>query len=66
MSTFEIAADTAQRLAVVIEKNKAGTWSLGCYLVIADGRRRRRGLGTFDNYSDAAEALEKTWQRISS
>ncbi len=66
MSTFEIAADTAQRLAVVIEKNKAGTWSLGSYLVKADGQRQRRGLGAFDNYSDAAEALEKTWQRISS
>jgi hypothetical protein len=28
MSTFEIAPDTAQRVAIVIEKNKAGTWSL--------------------------------------
>jgi len=66
MSTFEIAPDAAQRVAVVIEKNKAGTWSLGSYLVMADGRRQRRGLGAFEDYADAAAALEKTWQRISS
>ncbi len=64
MSTFEIAPDTAQRVAVVIEKNKAGTWSLGSYLVMADGRRHRRGLATFEAYGDAAAALEKVWKEI--
>ena len=43
MSTFEVAPDSAQRVAIVIEKNKAGTWSLGGYLVMADGRRHRQG-----------------------
>ena len=66
MSTFEVAADTAQRVAIVIEKNKAETWSLGSYLVMADGRRHRQGLGTFDDYAEAAAALEKAWQRMSS
>jgi len=66
MSTFEIAADTAQRVAIVIEKNKAETWSLGSYLVMADGRRHRQGLGTFEDYAEAAAALEKAWQRLSS
>ena len=65
MSTFEIAPDTAQRVAIVIEKNKAGTWSLGSYLVMADGRRHRHGLGTFKDYADAAASLEKTWKRLS-
>ena len=66
MSTFEVAADTAQRVAIVIEKNKAETWSLGSYLVMADGRRHRQGLGTFNDYAEAAAALEKAWQRMSS
>jgi hypothetical protein len=66
MSTYEVAADTAQRVAIVIEKNKAETWSLGSYLIMSDGRRRRRGLGTFEDYADAAVALEKAWQRLSS
>jgi len=66
MSTFEIAPDTAQRVAIVIEKNKAGTWSLGSYLVMADGRRHRHSLGTFKDYADAAASLKKAWERLSS
>ena len=66
MSTFEIFPDTAQRVAIVIEKNKAGTWSLGSYLVMADGRRHRHGLGTFKDYADAASSLEKAWERLQS
>jgi len=66
MNTFEVSADTAQRVAIVIEKNKAETWSLGSYLVMADGRRHRQSLGIFDDYADAAAALEKAWQRLSS
>ena len=51
---------------IVIEKNKAETWSLGSYLVMADGQRHRHGLGTFEDYADAAAALEKAWRRLSS
>ena len=65
MSTLEIATNTPQRVAIVIEKNKAGTWSLGSYLVMADGHRHRQGLGTFEDYADAAASLEKAWMRLS-
>ena len=61
---MKINADTPQRLAVVVEQNKAGNWSVGAYLVTADGRRERRGLAIRDSYDDAASLLKEIWQDI--
>ena len=65
MNGFELRPDTPQRVAIVIEKNKADTWSVGSYLVSADGRRHRKGLGSFTEYGDAAAALKSVWESTS-
>lgn len=62
---MDITPDTPQRVAIVIEQNKAGTWSVGTYLMTVDGRRERRQLGVFETHAEAANALKHSWQHIS-
>ncbi len=58
---MEFTLDTPQRVAIVVEKNKADTWSVSAYLVTVDGRRERRQLGVFENHDEAAKGLKRSW-----
>jgi hypothetical protein len=62
---MQIKLNTPQRVTIVVEKNKSGTWSVAAYLITAEGHRSRRSLGVFDTYTEAAESLEQAWQRTS-
>ena len=59
---MQIEPRTPQRVAIVVEKNKADTWSVAAYLVTAEGQRSRRSLGVFDTYADAAKSLQAAWE----
>ena len=61
---MQMTAETPQRVAVVVEQNKSGSWSVAAYLVSVDGRRERRSLAVRDAYEDAAAALETVWQSV--
>ncbi len=61
---MDVESDTPQRVTVVIEKTKAETWSIGAYLITADGRRDRRALGVFETYKEAAGSLRGAWQSV--
>ncbi|MCP4329220.1 MAG: hypothetical protein GY791_12370 [Alphaproteobacteria bacterium] len=61
---MQIQSNTAQRIAIVIEQNKSGSWSIAAYLVKADGKRERRSLGVVEDYGQAADTLEKVWAEI--
>lgn len=60
---MDLPMETPQRVAIVIEKNKCETWSVGAYLVTADGQRDRRSLGVFESYDAAASSLRQVWQQ---
>ena len=60
---MDFSFETPQRVAIVIEKNKCETWSVGAYLVTADGQRDRRSLGVFESYDAAAKSLKQVWQQ---
>ena len=62
---MKIDLHTPQRVTLVIEKNKCETWSIGAYLITADGQRERRSLGVFESYSDATDSLKSAWQQAS-
>ncbi|MDJ0611586.1 MAG: hypothetical protein QNJ67_21615 [Kiloniellales bacterium] len=62
---MELTLDTPQRVAIVVEKNKADTWSVSAYLVTVDGRRERRQLGVFETHDEAAKGLKRSWQYAS-
>ena len=62
---MDISQRTPQRVAVVVEQNKSENWSVAAYLVTADGQRKRRSLGVFKTYSEAAESFNNAWQRVS-
>ncbi len=62
---LQLAPDTPQRLAIVIERNKAESWSIACYLVRADGLRERQTLTTCKKYRDATKVLERLWNEMS-
>ena len=61
---MQIALDTPQRVAIVIEKNKSDTWSVAAYLVRADGMRDRRSLATCESYAEATKTLKRVWQHV--
>jgi len=62
--TMQMTTETPQRVAVVVEQNKSGTWSVSAYLVTADGRRDRRSLAVRDTYEEATSALKTVWQSV--
>ncbi len=62
---MEIQTHTSQRIGIVIEQNKSGSWSIAAYLIKADGKRERRSLGVFDTYGDAADSLKSIWHNAS-
>lgn len=62
---MEIDPQTPQRLAIVIEQNKSGTWSVAAYLMTADGRRERSSLSVFKTYRQAAASLRQAWSNLS-
>ena len=53
-----------QRVAVVIEQNKSGTWSLAAYLISVGGHRERRRIAVRETYPEAAEALRTAWESL--
>lgn len=53
-----------QRVAIVIEQNKSGTWSVAAYLVSVSGQRERRGLAVRDTYPEAANLLKNAWEAV--
>ena len=53
-----------QRVALVVEQNKGGSWSLAAYLVSINGQRERRGLAVRDSYPEAAALLKTAWERL--
>ena len=61
---MDVDLDTPQRVTLVIEKTKANDWSVGAYLITADGRRDRRGLGVFETYQEATGSLKTAWQNV--
>lgn len=60
----QMSSDTAQRVAVVAEQNKSGTWSVAAYLTTADGQRYRRALATCQSYEEATTTLRGLWQEM--
>lgn len=56
--------ETPQRIAVVIEQNKSGTWSIAAYLVSVSGHRERRRIAVKDTYPEAAAVLRSTWEAM--
>ncbi len=62
---MDIALDTPVRATVAVERNKADTWSVGFYLIDADGRRERRCLGVYDTAVDATQAVRSFWSQMS-
>lgn len=58
---MEIALDTPVQATVAIERNKSDTWSVGFYLIDADGRRDRRCLGVYETVVDATQAVRRFW-----
>ena len=61
---MDIALDARVQATVAVERNKADTWSVGFYLIDADGRRNRRCLGVYDSVSDATQAVRAFWSRM--
>lgn len=61
---MEIALETPVRATLAVERNKADTWSVGFYLIDADGRRDRRCLGVYKSDVDATEAVRAFWIKI--
>ena len=53
-----------QRIAIVVEQNKSGTWSVAAYLVSVNGQRERRGLAVRDSYPEAAALLTTAWEML--
>ena len=53
-----------QRVAVVIEQNKSGTWSVAAYLVSVSGHRERRRIAVRDTYVEASEVLKTAWEGL--
>lgn len=56
--------DMPQRVAVVVEQNKSGTWGVAAYLVTADGNRYRRALATLPTFDAATRAVKAVWEKI--
>jgi hypothetical protein len=54
----------SQRVALVVEQNKSGSWSLAAYLVSVSGQRERRGLAVRDSYPEAAALLRSAWEKL--
>lgn len=61
---MEIALETPVRATLAVERNKADTWSVGFYLIDADGRRDRRCLGVYESDADATEAVRSFWTKL--
>ncbi|WP_422366682.1 hypothetical protein [Pelagibius sp.] len=61
---MEIALETPVRATLAVERNKADTWSVGFYLIDADGRRDRRCLGVYESDVDATEAVRTFWTKL--
>ncbi len=61
---MQVAQEKPQRVTVVIEQNKGGTWGVAAYLETASGRRYRRALKTCSTYEDAAKAMKHIWQTM--
>ena len=53
-----------QRVAVVIEQNKSGTWSIAAYLISVNGQRERRRIAVRETYKEATEALKTSWESL--
>lgn len=53
-----------QRVALVVEQNKSGSWSLAAYLVSVNGQRERRRLAVRDSYPEAAALLRTAWEKL--
>lgn len=53
-----------QRVAVVIEQNKSGTWSIASYLISINGHRERRRIAVRDTYQEATEVLQTAWDSL--
>ena len=53
-----------QRVAVVIEQNKSGTWSIAAYLINVNGHRERRRIAVRETYKEATEALKNAWASL--
>ena len=62
---MEIALDAPVQATVAVERNKSDTWSVGFYLIDADGRRDRRCLGVYETDSDAKQAVRRFWSQMS-
>ena len=60
---MQIEWETPQHVAIVVEKNKADTWSLRAYLLTPNGYKERRSLGVFETYEDAASHLVQVWKQ---
>jgi len=58
-------SDSAQRAAMVLERNfEDGDWSVVAYMIRDSGQRTRRTLTRRNSREAAAAALEELWEKF--